>query len=315
MSEEASLRPLVSVIINCLNGEKFVSDSINSVLKQTYQNWELIFIDNASTDTTADLVGAFLDDVRIKYFRNAQTVSLGESRNIALSNCSGEYICFLDADDLWEPKKISLQEEAMRENRHVDLIYTNALVNNMVRNEARVLNKIKLPSGSIFRSLLKHYRINLQTVMIRASVLSRMDHFFDPNLTLSEEYDFFMRILYRSQALYIDEITATYRVHNEMSSLKNIDRYPAENEYVVSKLRLLENTFDSNYASELRYLRGKIGFWSSAAFMSKRQRYRAFQSILPHIFSSYRFLGVAILCFLPFRIWSRVLTFVNPTRT
>jgi len=309
-----SANPLVSVIINCLNGEKFVSDAINSILKQTYQNWELIFIDNASTDGTADIVGAFLDDVRIKYFRNPHTVSLGASRNIALANCSGEYISFLDSDDLWDPKKISLQVEVMRENRHVDLIYTNALVNNMVRNEARVLNKVKLPSGNIFRSLLKHYRINLQTVMIRASVLSRMDHFFDPNLTLSEEYDFFMRILYRSQALYIDEITATYRVHKEMTSLKNIERYPAENEYVVSKLRQLENTFDSNYASELKYLRGKVGFWSCAAFMSKRQRYSAFKAILPHIFSSYRFLGVAILCFLPFKAWSRVLSFVNPAR-
>ena len=100
-------KPLVSVIMNCLNGEKFLREAIDSVYSQTYKNWEIIFWDNVSTDRSNEIANSY--DSRLRYFRGKKTISLGAARIKALENCRGEYIAFLDVDDLWLTKKLELQ--------------------------------------------------------------------------------------------------------------------------------------------------------------------------------------------------------------
>ncbi len=86
----------VSIIMNCLNGEKYLKDSIGSIYSQTYDNWEIIFWDNASTDRSDEIAQSY--DSRLKYFRSDETYSLGKARNLAVSKAKGEYIAFLDVD-------------------------------------------------------------------------------------------------------------------------------------------------------------------------------------------------------------------------
>ena len=95
--------PLVSVILNCHNGEKFLDKSVQSILKQTYKNWELIFIDNYSTDNTSSIINK-IKDKRIKYFRTRKLYKLYKARNIAVSKAKGDLISFIDADDWWFKK-------------------------------------------------------------------------------------------------------------------------------------------------------------------------------------------------------------------
>ena len=95
-------QPLVSVVINCYNGEEFLRDTIDSVINQTYSNWELIFWDNQSTDSTSEIVKSYRDD-RIRYFYAPYHTPLGEARNNAINNVKGGYLTFLDSDDLWHP--------------------------------------------------------------------------------------------------------------------------------------------------------------------------------------------------------------------
>ena len=100
--------PLVSVIINCHNGEKFLNKSIQSVINQTYNNWEIIFWDNKSTDKSEQIVRSFKDR-RIKYFKSNKFQRLYKTRNLAIKNSKGKYLCFLDTDDLWNKNKLSAQ--------------------------------------------------------------------------------------------------------------------------------------------------------------------------------------------------------------
>ena len=100
--------PKVSVIILSYNQSKYISDAIQSVLDQTYQNFEIVFFDNMSTDKTRDIITKYTD-IRVKYFCSEKHVSLGIARNLALTKTSGEYISFLDVDDLWYPDKLSRQ--------------------------------------------------------------------------------------------------------------------------------------------------------------------------------------------------------------
>ena len=99
---------LVSVIINCFNSESFLKETLDSVLKQTYENLEIIVWDNKSTDNTESIVKSF-KDTRIKYFLSQKHTFLGEARNNAIKRSSGELISFIDSDDIWLPTKLEKQ--------------------------------------------------------------------------------------------------------------------------------------------------------------------------------------------------------------
>ena len=110
-----NFEPLVSIIMNCHNGEKFLKKSISSILGQNYKNWELIFFDNMSTDNSLSIVKSFKDS-RIRIFSSNIFLNLYEARNQALKNILGKYVCFLDTDDFWKKNKITHQIEYLNNN-------------------------------------------------------------------------------------------------------------------------------------------------------------------------------------------------------
>ena len=116
--------PLVSIIMNCHNGEKYLKQSIKSILDQSYSNWELIFWDNDSTDNSKTIVCSF-SDKRIKYFKSENFNKLYESRNLAIKKANGEYISFLDTDDMWDKNKIEKQIDFFKKNQDFEVVYTN----------------------------------------------------------------------------------------------------------------------------------------------------------------------------------------------
>ena len=99
---------LVSIIMPSWNTAKFIAETIQSVIDQTYQNWELLIVDDCSTDNTDEIVASFKDD-RIKYFHNEKNSGAALTRNRAMREAQGEWIAFLDSDDLWMPKKLEKQ--------------------------------------------------------------------------------------------------------------------------------------------------------------------------------------------------------------
>ena len=113
---------LVSIIMPSWNTEKFIGKSIQSVLDQTYQNWELLIVDDCSTDRTDEVVASFVD-ARIKYFKNEKNSGAALTRNYAMREAQGEWIAFLDSDDLWMPEKLEKQVHFMKSNGYV-LSYT-----------------------------------------------------------------------------------------------------------------------------------------------------------------------------------------------
>ena len=100
---------LVSIIMPSYNTEDYIGESIQSVINQTYSNWELIIVDDCSNDNTDNVVKPFLADSRIKYFKNEHNSGAAVTRNKALREAKGEWIAFLDSDDLWMPEKLEKQ--------------------------------------------------------------------------------------------------------------------------------------------------------------------------------------------------------------
>lgn len=108
--------PLVSVIIPTFNSEKYISDTIISVQNQTYQNWEMLLVDDGSTDATQTIIITFLTDKRIQFYPLEKNSGTGVTRNYGVVKAAGKYISFLDADDLWKPEKLENQITFMQTN-------------------------------------------------------------------------------------------------------------------------------------------------------------------------------------------------------
>ena len=246
-------QPLVSVIMNCYNSDKYLKEAIDSVIAQTYQNWEIIFWDNQSTDKSADIVKSY-EDKRIKYFYAPNHTLLGEARNLALSKVNGEYIAFLDCDDIWSNNKLTLQVNLMDSNPLIGLCYGNYLI----LNEKNSGTKVIMDSYSDLTKLniIQDYNIGMLTVMIRTNILDLFEgDLFDTNLKLVEEYDLFCRIIKVSDLLYCDNILGTYRWHGDNSSNKYIKEWSSEYSYLVEKYKQLKFTNDEiTYLSNLSVL-------------------------------------------------------------
>ena len=147
---------LVSVIINCYNGEKYLRDCIESVLSQTYANWELILFDNLSKDNSSNIFLSYNDN-RFKYFKSNSHLTLSEARNQAFLKSNGDWICFLDVDDYWHKKKIEYQIDLI--NDDIGLIYgsTEIVYEETLNSDFNKINRFRnqvFKKGNIHNSLL-----------------------------------------------------------------------------------------------------------------------------------------------------------------
>ena len=125
---------LVSIIMNCHNGQQYLKYSLKSIFNQTYKNWELIFWDNLSTDGSKKILDQFRDK-RVKYYKSKKFISLYKARNLAISIAKGKYISFLDTDDLWKKNKLFDQVKILQKNKKVDIIYSNYDLKNENNNK------------------------------------------------------------------------------------------------------------------------------------------------------------------------------------
>ncbi len=112
------MNDLVSIIMPSYNTAEYISESIRSVQAQTHQNWELIIVDDCSTDNTDEIISEFLADMRIRYLKNQKNSGAAVSRNYALREAKGKWIAFLDSDDTWEPEKLEKQIKFMLANNY-----------------------------------------------------------------------------------------------------------------------------------------------------------------------------------------------------
>ncbi len=149
---------LVSVIINCLNGEKFLREAIDSVYAQTYNNWEIILWDNASTDKTAEIGQSY--DSKIKYYKSEKVIPLGDARNKALKQCKGEFIAILDCDDIWAPDKLEKQIPLFKESS-IGLVFCDCISLKQAGRNGDITVSEGHILGIAFVSSLRIFRLSL----------------------------------------------------------------------------------------------------------------------------------------------------------
>lgn len=269
--------PLVSIVMNCRNCSGYLRDAIDSVFAQTYRNWEIVFWDNRSRDASSEIFKSYADP-RLRYFLASEYTTLGEARNLAMSQARGELIAFLDCDDLWLPQKLEKQVPLF-EDKSVGLVICDTLFFNDRKDIRQLYKKKKPPVGRVFRELLSAYFISMETSVIRKSVLDEMDHWFDTRFEVIEEYDLFVRLGFRWEVACVDEVLAKWRVHEASWTWSRPELFPAETRLFLDKLRASIPDFDAHYAKETHAVMTRIAL-QEAILVWKRGNAREARSIL-----------------------------------
>ena len=201
-------RPQVSIIINCFNSEEFLKEAINSIYSQTFKDWEIIFWDNNSSDRSAKIAKSF--GKKLHYFKSETTLRLYEARNLALEKCRGDYIAFLDCDDIWVNTKLEKQiSAAMKGN---SIVYGNYKVIDEKGDIIPFPSK-KLKSGMITNNLFRHNSISIGCVMIERSII--LNSIFDPSYDLLGDFDLWIRLSIRNKIFALDTVLEFSRVHKK----------------------------------------------------------------------------------------------------
>ena len=244
--DKSKKNPLVSVIVNCFNGEEFLYQSIKSILNQTYKKTEIIFFDNNSTDNSLKIIKKF-NNKKIKIFKNStkKTFKLYKARNKAIDKAKGDFISFLDTDDTWNKNKLSSQISAFKKNPSINIFYSN--YNLFFQNKKKTKKKSNtiLPSGFILQHLLNDYCIGINTLLINKKIFKKFR--FDENYNIIGDFDLLIKISSKHKIVALQKPLANYRVHKNNFS-KNIQMYLSElvRWKEKNKIKLVKKKFNLN---------------------------------------------------------------------
>lgn len=259
--------PSVSVIIPTFNRADFINEAIDSVLNQTYRDFEIIIVDDGSTDRTADVIAAYDNEIIYEYQPNSGP-SAARNRGIGLAK--GKYLSFLDSDDLWLKHKLKIQMDLLFENPEIKICYTDEIwIRNGVRvNQKKVHEKY---SGFIFQRCLPLCIISPSSIVLHKNVFSNIGT-FDETLPVCEDYDLWLRISAKYPVNYIDKKLIVKRGgHADQLSKKlwGMDRFR-----VQSIVKVIENIKlnDDDHCAAITMLRAQCRILANGCH--KRGKYK-----------------------------------------
>lgn len=232
-------KPKLSVVMPVFNGEKYLKEAIKSILDQTYKDFELIIIDDGSTDNTLKIISKFQDQ-RIKLYRNRKNLGLVPSLNTGLFKSSGLYIARCDADDIYDKERFRKQIQFLSINLEYILVSSNAI---LIDEKGRSINKLIFPekNENIRNGLQKKNIIIHASVMFRKSIVSQIGgyrHFFNSG---AEDYDLWLRLLSQGKFYNFQNFFIKRRIYQSAYSQKF--HYRIELMAIIARLINIPNFF------------------------------------------------------------------------
>lgn len=218
---------LVSIVIPAFNPGNLILETINSVLNQTYQNFEIIIVDDGSTDNTKEIIKSY-NDKRIKYFFQDNCGIPAKVRNRGAALSSGEYIAFLDHDDIWMDNKLAKQIEIVSNDAEIAMVSTNGYY--LFDNEKSSEIMISGFKSSYFseRNLFPGNSVFQSSVIINKKAFETLGGFNESTeLKAIEDYDLWLRLFKKFKCYFISEPLAYYRIHGNATSggeIKSLER-------------------------------------------------------------------------------------------
>lgn len=206
--------PEVSVIIPTYNRGDLISDTIDSVLAQSFQDFEILVVDDGSTDNTREVLKKYAG--KITYLNIVHTGLPAAARNAGLKQAKGKYVAFLDSDDIWMPEKLAKQVAVLENYPEIDLVCSNAYIyrENEEQKKELYLKDVQVKNGNVFARLLKDNFIINSSVLVRRSAIDRTGAFSEnPELRALEDYDLWLKIALDTGIYFMPEALLMYRDH------------------------------------------------------------------------------------------------------
>tara|TARA_B100001057_G_scaffold184276_1_gene185009 strand:+ start:22271 stop:23191 length:921 start_codon:yes stop_codon:yes gene_type:complete len=295
--------PLVSVVVNCYNGEDYLDHCLNSIFSQTYQNWEVIFWDNASTDNSFKIFNSY-NDKRLKYYKSKENVSLGQARAWAVEKCSGKFISFLDVDDQWFNDKTEIQLNQMLRDNSV-LSYSSIVETYPNSSKEKKVN-VYHNSQDNFRQNLIQFEIQMPTIMILKSALDKKKLNFDPNVTASEEYCLCMQLIYKERVSVIEKPLAKYLVRKNSLTNKNSKFWASERLYTLDKLMSNHPEIKDLFFEEFKEASARAKYYEARHLMFIKDKISAIEKMSIIKFYSLRYFLLYLIILLPNYFWNKI---------
>jgi glycosyltransferase involved in cell wall biosynthesis len=215
MEHENRKSPLVSVIIATYNRSRIISQAIESVLGQTFRDYEIIVVDDGGSDGTEDLLRSRFAG-KILTIRKDKNEGLSAARNTGIKASRGTYIALLDDDDCWLPEKLELQVGLIEQRPSLGLVYCNSLTVNEYDEVLGELHGVK--RGTIFQDLLASNCLGPPSGVLIAKTVFERSGYFDENLTALEDWDMWIRVAQLYEIDFVDRPLVCYRVHSDNMS-------------------------------------------------------------------------------------------------
>ncbi len=230
----------VSVIIPTFNRLSLISRAIDSVLKQTFKPFEIIVVDDGSSDNTSTFIKNNYKSVKLIKQKN---LGVSKARNVGIKNSSGDWIALLDSDDEWKKNKLEVQIKSLTEYDYYSVCHTNEI---WIRNGTRVNQKKRHQKygGNIFDKCLDICRISPSSIIFQKNIINEVG-WFDENLSICEDYDLWLRITANFKILFIDKpLIIKYGGHSDQlsKSINGIEAYRIKSlENLLSNTRLIKD--------------------------------------------------------------------------
>lgn len=295
--------PKVSIIMNCLNCARDLPQALESVRSQTLQDFEIIFWDNASTDDSAKIAQAF--GPQLKYFKSDKTIPLGAARNLAIEKASGDYIAFLDCDDLWKPAKLEKEVNLFLNNPRLGLVTTDTEIFDGKHTLSRVFQASTPMRGKVFSDLLKNQWISMSSAMISRGALTDLlkrengGEWFDERLNLCEEADLFYRIAHDWELDFVNEPLTLWRVHGKNTTFQKFGEFARETRMILEKHRKLYADYDEKHQDLVKLLEKRATFQEAIALWREGKNSEARKKIAPLLNISAKYKLFWLASFLP----------------
>lgn len=290
--------------MNCLDGAKYLREALDSVYAQTFDDWEIVFWDNGSTDASAAIARSY--GTKVRYFKSDLTEPLGCARNRALRKAEGSYLAFLDCDDLWLPRKLEKQVPLFA-NPSVGLVFCDTFTFNNAGYERQQFRWRKPPRGRLFADMLNgSFVAQIPGIVIRRDALHNLDEWFDDRFNIVEETDLFTRLAHDWNFDYVDEPLAKWRLHGESCSWKHQDQLPKELELMIDKLCALYPDCGTVFRKDVARMRARTEYHQALVDWKEGNRSAVRRRLRPFLNVERRLMIPFILSFLPYPMYMRL---------
>ena len=274
----------VSVIIPTYNRAHVLPIAIDSVLAQNYKDYEIIVVDDGSTDNTKEILKPYLSKPNVRYIYQKHKMQAA-ARNNGIRHSKGGYIAFLDSDDFWYPEKLELQVKILEENHEVGMVYSNQmLLNDNLSDKAIKYSPGVLKSGNIFRDLLlRKFYCSLLTTLIRKSVLDDVG-FLDEDLKNAlEDWELTLRIAKKYRVVCVDKPLVRRRLYDQDTG--DYFQVRINNHRTILEKYLNKNKTLSNSIRNLVWAKAYFS-WGHSYLINNRY-WKAFQSFFHALLKGY----------------------------